>query len=354
MKNKIQELALAFEHQSQEIKTLTDLEKVRLHFFGKESPLNIILKQLKTLTPEERQKIGQEANQLRNHMTEVLNKKREELNDQEWKEKLAKDKIDFSFPGFALPLGKLHPLNLVMNEIKTIFRELGFLIVEGTEIETDEFNFQKLNLPLGHPARDMQDTFYLDSETVMRTHATNMTARYLTNVADNSHDNEVPTLAVLSAGNVFRRDDDDATHSHQFMQVDGFAIGPKISFANLKWVLQSLCQRLFDQEVKIRLRPSFFPFTEPSVEVDISCFKCRNENHGCEICKQSGWIEILGAGMINEQVMSLNGLNPKTTTGLAFGVGIERIAMLKFGVNNIRAFYENNLKFLEQFRFYGM
>lgn len=349
MKNKIQELATAFSKQSEKIKTLSDLEKVRLQFFGKDSPLNAILKQLKTLSPEERQVIGQEANQLRNQMSQVLNIKREELNDMEMQAKFKADQIDFSLPGFDLPLGRMHPLNLVMNEIKTIFRDLGFLIVEGTEIETDEFNFQKLNLPLGHPAREMQDTFYLNEETVMRTHSTNMTARYLTDAANQK--NECP-IAILSAGNVFRRDDDDATHSHQFMQIDGFAIGPKISFANLKWVLQSLCQRLFSPDVQIRLRPSFFPFTEPSVEVDISCFKCQSK--GCDLCKKSGWIEILGAGMINQQVLELNGLDSEKITGLAFGVGIERIAMLKFGVNNIRAFYENNLRFLEQFKFYGM
>lgn len=348
MSKKIQNIENDFKKAIKDVKNLDDLENVKKIFSGKESPLNEILRSLKNVDDQTRKEIGGQANKLRQLIVQTLNEQFEHFNYLTLVEKLKSNQIDVSLPGMKLDFGSTHPLNLVIEEIKNIFTEIGYQMVDGNEVESDLFNFQKLNLPKSHPARDMQDTFYLNEEQVLRTHATNMTARMLTELAKKSVEEQ--NLSVISYGNVYRRDDDDATHSHQFMQIDGFAVGQKISFANLKWVLTYLCQRLFGEKVKVRLRPSYFPFTEPSVEVDISCFKCQGE--GCALCKQSGWIEILGAGMINEQVLTLNGLNPKKISGLAFGIGIERIAMLKFGITNIRAFYENNTKFLEQFAFY--
>ncbi|AUF83468.1 phenylalanine--tRNA ligase subunit alpha [Mesoplasma syrphidae] len=349
MINKLTIILNEFNDQLNSAKGLEELEEVKKQFSGKDSPLNDILKGMREASVEERQEIGKLANQVRVEITNKLNLRFEDFNRAVLNEKLKAEQIDVSLPGTNLDFGTKHPLNLVIEEISDIFTEIGFEMVDGTEVELDLFNFQNLNLPIGHPARDMQDTFYINDEVVMRTHCTNETARMFTQISKTNSKSK--NLAAISYGNVYRRDDDDATHSHQFMQVDGFALGEKISFANLKWVLKYMCQRLFNESVNIRLRPSFFPFTEPSVEVDVSCFKC--DGKGCALCKQSGWIEILGSGMINDQVMELNGLDPKTQSALAFGIGIERIAMLKFGINNIRNFYENNTKFLDQFKFYG-
>ncbi|WP_031543090.1 phenylalanine--tRNA ligase subunit alpha [Mesoplasma photuris] len=349
MLNKLKDILEKFNTKINEIETLEQLEQIKQDFSGKDSPLIPILKSIKSASPEERQEVGKLANDVKIEISTKLNAKFDTFQKNILKEKLASEKIDVSLVGTDIKFGTKHPLNLVIEEISDIFTEIGYEMVDGQEVEQDLFNFQNLNLPIGHPARDMQDTFYINDEIVMRTHCTNMTARMLTELSKQKTNEK--NLAAISYGNVYRRDDDDATHSHQFMQIDGFAVGQKVSFANLKWILKYMCQRLFNENVNIRLRPSFFPFTEPSVEVDVSCFKC--EGKGCSLCKQSGWIEILGAGMINEQVMELNGLDPKTTTGLAFGIGVERIAMLKFGINNIRSFYENNVKFLDQFKFYG-
>ncbi|WP_026389551.1 phenylalanine--tRNA ligase subunit alpha [[Acholeplasma] multilocale] len=350
MLDKLKLILKDFNEKLNEAKEQNQLEEVKRQFSGKESPLNEILKSMREATAEQRQEIGKVANEVRVEIANKLNEKFDAIAKAILREKLSKEKIDVSLSGTNVDFGTKHPLNLVIEEISDIFTEIGYEMVNGQEVEQDLYNFQNLNLPIGHPARDMQDTFYINEEVVMRTHCTNMTSRMLSNLAEQQA-GETKNLAAISYGNVYRRDDDDATHSHQFMQIDGFAVGEKISFANLKWVLKYMCQRLFNENVNIRLRPSFFPFTEPSVEVDVSCFKC--DGKGCSLCKQSGWIEILGAGMINQQVMELNGLNPEKTTGLAFGIGVERIAMLKFGINNIRNFYENNTKFLDQFKFYG-
>ncbi|ATZ17149.1 phenylalanyl-tRNA synthetase subunit alpha [Williamsoniiplasma luminosum] len=349
MLEQIKQIKHNFEQQFKEVKTLSEIQVLKKEYLGKDSPLITILKSMRDADEQTKQEIGKQANLLLVEIANQLNELGETLNNEILNEQLKGERIDVSLPGMNLKFGSKHPLNLVIDEISQIFTEIGFEMVDGTEVEQDEFNFQKLNLPKDHPARDMQDTFYLDEESVLRTHCTNMTSRLLTKLANQRTDNQ--NLAAISYGNVYRRDDDDATHSHQFMQIDGFAVGEKISFANLKWVLRHMVKRLFNEKVNIRLRPSFFPFTEPSVEVDISCFKCAGV--GCGLCKSSGWIEILGAGMINQQVMELNGLDPNKVTGLAFGIGIERIAMLKFGINNIRLFYENNVEFLTQFPFYG-
>ncbi|AEM68659.1 phenylalanine--tRNA ligase subunit alpha [Mycoplasma putrefaciens] len=348
MLEKIKKILDSFNLKLDLVHFLNDLEELKKEFLGKESELNLILKSIKNINQQEKQQIGKLANEIRNEIISKLDSKTKQLKRIILLSQLEKEKLDVSLISNNFKFGTKHPLNLVIEEISDIFTEIGFQMVSGTEVEQDLYNFQLLNLPLNHPARDMQDTFYLNSSTVLRTHCTNITSRMLSKLASLKIDDQ--QLAVISYGNVYRRDDDDATHSHQFMQIDGFMIGNKISFANLKWILKYMCQRLFGKSVLIRMRPSYFPFTEPSVEVDVSCFKCQSQ--GCAICKYSGWIEILGAGMINQQVMQLNGLDPLTTTGLAFGIGIERICMLKFGITNIRDFYENNVKFLDQFLFY--
>lgn len=349
MLKKLEQIVADFNAQIKGVKTKAELEKIKAVYAGKDSPLTEVLKNLKTASPEDRKAIGVKANEAKTLIFGQINQLFDDYKYEELKKQLENEKVDLTLPGMEVKRGSKHPLNLVIEEIADIFKGLGYDMVDGTEFETDEYCFQKLNLPIGHPARDMQDTFYIDKNTVLRTHCTNMTARLLTELASVKDNNK--NLAAISYGNVFRRDDDDATHSHQFMQIDGFAVGKKISFANLKWILEYMCKRLFSPETEIRMRPSYFPFTEPSVEVDITCITCAGQ--GCKICKFTGWIEILGAGMIAPEVIELNGLDPNTIGGLAFGIGVERVAMLKFGIKNIRDFYENDVRFLNQFKFFG-
>ncbi|AHI53134.1 phenylalanine--tRNA ligase subunit alpha [Spiroplasma culicicola] len=349
MVNKLNEILKQFNQEIKTVNTKQDIEELKKVYAGKDSPLNEVLKNLKSCSPEEKKEVGITANNIKSEIFAQINTTLESFKIEELKKQLENEKVDLSMPGMDFKMGSKHPLNLVIEEVSDIFRELGYEMVDGTEFETDEYCFQKLNLPIGHPARDMQDTFYIDQNTVLRTHSTNMTARMLTQLAQSNDKDK--HIAAISFGNVYRRDDDDATHSHQFMQIDGFAVGKKISFANLKWVLEYMCKRLFSQDTQIRMRPSFFPFTEPSVEVDITCITCKGK--GCKICKLTGWIEILGSGMLAPEVIELNGLDPNEVGGLAFGIGIERVAMLKFGIKNIRDFYENDVRFLNQFKFFG-
>ncbi|PPE06260.1 phenylalanine--tRNA ligase subunit alpha [Mesoplasma corruscae] len=337
----IKELAVA--------KTVSEIEAIKKKNLSKDSELNAILKSLRSSEIENKTEVGMKGNELRNFINEQTTNKINELSKIENNIKLQNEKFDPSIPSSLIRLGTIHPLNIVVEELTDIFSEIGFDVLPNRDVEFDKFCFQNLNLPVGHPARDMQDSFYINEELVLSTHNTNMSARMLFKMAEEK--NFEGSYANISIGNVYRRDDDDATHSHQFMQMDVLAVSKKINFTNLKWILKYMCKRLFGEDAKIRLRPSLFPFTEPSVEVDVSCFKCKGK--GCSICKYSGWIEILGSGIINEQVMKLNGMDPSKNTALAFGVGIERIAMLKFGISNIRSLYENNIKFLEQFKFYG-
>ncbi|AKU79475.1 phenylalanine--tRNA ligase subunit alpha [Spiroplasma turonicum] len=336
-----------FKKRIDEVQNKEELELIKKEFLGKDSEMNDVLRNIRSSSNEEKKLVGQKSNEAKNLMIKMINDIESVYESETLKNQLKTEIIDQSLPGISFKKGSVHPLNLVVNEVCEIFKELGYKIVSGLEFETDEYCFQKLNIPVGHPARDMQDTFYVDNKSLLRTHATNVTSRMLTFCAENKIEN----MAVLSYGNVYRRDDDDATHSHQFMQMDVFAIGKTISFANLKWLLQHMCKRLFSEDTKIRLRPSFFPFTEPSAEVDVECISCKGK--GCSICKNTGYIEILGSGMINPEVLMLNGLDPDKITGLAFGVGIERIAMLKYNLKNIRDLYENDIRFLEQFTFFG-
>jgi len=348
MKEKVLKILENFKKDYKKVESLEDYEELKKNYTGKDSEPVKLLKNLKDEEDiEARQQIGKALNELRQHINLNLNRLKDKMVEEKLAKQLENERIDVSLTKVNTNFGTKHPLNLVLDQISKIFIEVGFQMVDGTEVDQDLYNFQKLNLPKDHPARDMQDTFYIKDDEVLRTHATNMTAHLLTRLAKEKQDH----LGAVSFGNVYRRDDDDATHSHQFMQIDGFLVGEDISFANLKWLLTYMLRRLFDDEVSVRLRPSYFPFTEPSVEVDMSCVQCHGT--GCDLCKQTGWIEVLGAGMINDQVLEENGLDPAKISGFAFGVGIERIAMLKFGITNIRDFYENDIEFLSQFKFYG-
>lgn len=351
MKKRIDDFKLKFDKSIKEVNTKEDLDKVRSNFVtSKESFLITAFSEVRKSSNDVKKEVGELINKTKKYFIEEINKLNDKFQKAEYDKLLKKEQWDVSIEGLQFQPGTSHPLNLVIDEIKQIFTELGYEMINGTEFETDDFCFQKLNLPIGHPARDMQDTFYVDESTVLRTHSTNMTARTLTELAK-AKDSIPANVGMISYGNVYRRDDDDATHSHQFTQIDGLLMGENISFANLKWTLEYVCKRLFGEDTVIRMRPSFFPFTEPSAEVDINCVSCKGE--GCRICKYSGWIEILGSGMIAKEVFELNGLDSNKYQAIAFGWGIERIAMLKFGVTNIRDFYENNNKFLKQFKFFG-
>lgn len=343
-------LAIIKQQAFTNIDKVTDLHHLQIlksQYLGKNSDVNGILSLLDKFPHNFRIEIGQAVNKVKKEISEYIINKSNELEKKNINEQLKSSKIDLTLPGIDFNIGHVNPLLKTVTEISDIFKNLGYQIISGNEVENEEYNFNRLNLPFDHPARDMQDTFYLENGSdkvnrwLLRTHATNMTARIL---SEQDKDAKV-TTAIISLGNVYRKDDDDATHSHQFMQVDGFLVGPNITFANLKWTLNYFCQQFFGLETKTRLRPSYFPFTEPSVEVDVSCPKCNTE--GCSLCKYTGWIEVLGAGMIHPNVFMAAGLDE--AAGFAFGVGIERITMIKYGIDDIRLFYNNDLRFLNQF-----
>lgn len=294
------------------------------------------------LSAEERPVIGQVANQVRSAIEEIIGAKQEAFQEQETQQRLQAEKVDVTLPGRRMQQGGIHPLSRVVQEIEDIFIGMGYRVAEGPEVETDYYNFEALNLPKNHPARDMQDSFYLTDDLLMRTQTSPVQIRTM-----QAMNGEAP-VKIICPGKVFRRDDDDATHSFQFHQIEGLVIGSNIRMSDLKGTLQQFVQEMFGPNTGIRLRPSFFPFTEPSVEVDVSCFKCGGD--GCRLCKQSGWLEILGAGMVHPNVLKMGGYDPAEYSGFAFGMGVERIAMLKYGIDDIRHFYSNDMSFVKQFK----
>ena len=335
---KIKEEALAKIHDCISLKDLNDL---RVFYLGKKGPMQAAMKSMKNMNQEERATFGQVSNKVKQEITQAIENKKVALEEAEMNAKLASENIDITLPSTALPLGSLHPLSVVKNDIEELFLGMGYQIAEGPEVESDHFNFELMNLPKGHPARDMQDTFYIDENTLMRTHTSPVQAHAMI-----AAEGKGP-IKVICPGKTYRRDDDDATHSHQFMQCEGLVIDKNITMADLKGTLEVFAKKMFGEKRKIRLRPSYFPFTEPSVEVDISCHNC--EGKGCPMCKHTGWIEILGAGMVNPRVLEMCGFNPEVYQGFAFGIGLERVAMLKYNIDNIRDFYNNDLRFLNQF-----
>ncbi|MBO0438483.1 phenylalanine--tRNA ligase subunit alpha [Vagococcus fluvialis] len=325
---------------------LENLNEIRVQVLGKKGSMTEVLRGMKDLSPEMRPVVGGLANEIRDLLTGELEEKKEVLEQAALNAALEKETIDVTLPGDELNIGVPHILTQVMEEIEDVFLGLGYEIIEGYEVEQDHYNFERMNIPKDHPARDMQDSFYINDEVLLRTHTSPIQARTM-----EKHDFSKGSLRMISPGKVFRRDSDDATHSHQFHQIEGLVIAEDITMGDLKGTLEVLLKKMFGEDREIRLRPSYFPFTEPSVEVDISCFKCGGE--GCNVCKQTGWIEILGAGVIHPSVLEMSGIDSTKYSGFAFGLGPDRVAMLKYGVNDIRYFYQNDLRFLEQFRVKG-
>lgn len=320
-----------------------DLQDLRVAVLGKKGSLTDLLKGLKDLSNEMKPIIGKQVNEVRDVLTKAFEETAALVEAEKIKAQLAQESIDVTLPGRAVKQGYRHVLTHTSEEIEDIFLGMGFQIVDGFEVEKDYYNFERMNLPKDHPARDMQDTFYITDEILMRTHTSPVQARTM-----DQHDFSKGALKMISPGRVFRRDTDDATHSHQFHQIEGLVVGKNVSMGDLKGTLEMIIKKMFGADRQIRLRPSYFPFTEPSVEVDVSCFKCGGE--GCNVCKKTGWIEILGAGMVHPHVLEMSGIDPTEYSGFAFGLGQERIAMLRYGINDIRGFYQGDVRFSEQFK----
>jgi phenylalanyl-tRNA synthetase alpha chain len=318
-----------------------DLEALRVRFLGRQGALTMLLRSLGTLPAEERPAVGAAANEAKRELEALLESRLATAEDRERRQQRAASRLDLTLPGRRPPRGALHPLTRTHDEIVAIFVGLGFSVAEGPEIETDFYNFEALNIPRDHPARDMQDTFYVSDATLLRTHTSPVQIRAL-----RAAQGALP-VKTITPGRVYRRDVADASHSPVFHQVEGLAVDTTITMADLKGTLALFAREMFGPRSEIRFRPSFFPFTEPSAEVDVRCFLCAGA--GCRACRQSGWLEILGSGMVHPQVLRNGGYDPEQVTGWAFGMGIERIAMLKYGVEDLRLFFDNDLRFLRQF-----
>ena len=324
----------------EEAKNLNDLNEAKAEFLGKKSKLQEIMAKMREFTVEEKKEIGMKANQFKMAIEEAVNARLEKIKDEEVNKKLQNELIDVTLPGKTYSNGALHVLTKTIEELEDIFIGMGYSIAEGPEIEEDLFNFEMMNLPKDHPARDMQDTFYITEKNLMRTHTSPVQARVMLEAKG-------APIKVVCPGKVYRRDNDDATHSHQFMQIEGLVVDTNVTMADLKGALTQVFSKILGENTKVRFRPSYFPFTEPSVEVDVSCFKCHGV--GCALCKGNGWIEVLGAGMVHPNVLRMAGYDPERYQGFAFGIGIERITMLKYGIDDIRAFYTNDPRFIREF-----
>lgn len=320
---------------------LDTLQQLRVSYLGKKGSVQQLMAVMKTLPREEKPAFGQKVNQVKKEITDALGARMEQVQKEAVAKRLKTEKIDITLAGEDMERGTVHPLMMIQQELEDLFIGMGYKVAEGPEVEQDYYNFELANLPKDHPARDMQDTFYIDPNTLLRTHTTAIQMREL----EKAH-GQLP-IKLICPGKVYRRDDDDATHSHQFMQCEGLVVGDHITLADLKGTLEYMANAMFGNGRKVRFRPSYFPFTEPSVEVDVSCPFCNGK--GCSVCKGSGWIEILGAGMVHPHVLEMNGFDPKKCSGFAFGVGLERVAMLKYGIDDIRNFYTNDVRFLKNF-----
>ena len=320
-----------------DLKTLND---IRVKVLGKKGELTQVLRGMGALSAEERPIIGSLVNEVRDELESIIKEKELYFEEQELNKKLESERIDVTLPSEKLIRGSKHPLNRVIEEVEDLFVSMGYDVVTGPELETDEYCFERLNLPKGHPARDMQDSFYITTEHLLRTQTSAVQARVM------MANEEKSPIRVIVPGKTFRRED-DATHSHQFNQVEGLVVDKNISLADLKGTLEVFMKKMLGQNTELRFRPSYFPFTEPSYEVDVTCFKCGGK--GCNLCKQTGWIEVLGAGMVHPNVLKMNGYNPEEYSGFAFGTGIDRLAMFKYGITDIRLLYQNDVRFLKQF-----
>lgn len=341
MEKRIKEIlnkALSLIDDSENLENLEKIQQIRVQFLGKNGELTNILRSMKDIEPELKPIIGKFVNQARDVITERIEIRIAELTAKNIAKKLNSENVDITLSSKRNPKGGLHPCSLVINEILSIFTAMGFQVKQGPEVETDFFNFQALNIPKDHPAREMQDTFYINDELLLRTHTSPMQARTMIK--------EKPPIRIVIPGKVYRPDD-DATHSPMFQQIEGLVVDKGITMCDLKGILDTFAKALFNENTKTRLRPSFFPFTEPSVEVDVSCAMCGGK--GCRICKGTGWIEILGAGIVNPKVLDNCGIDSNIYSGFAFGLGIERIAMIKYGIPDMRILFDNDIRFLKQF-----
>lgn len=322
------------------VQTANDLVITKAKYLGKTGIITDLTKNMRDLSQEERIELGKYASYVRNMATELIDEKDKNLKEELLNKKLKEQTIDITLPSKKLPRGSMHPFNKMVREFEDLFVSMGYDVVDGPELETDEYCFQRLNIPLGHPVRDTQDSFYVNNEMLLRTQTSSVQARYMMSREDKG------PVRIIVPGKTYRRDD-DATHSHQFGQIEGLVIDKGITLANLKGTLETMAKTLLGEKTVVRFRPSYFPFTEPSVEVDVSCFKCGGK--GCNLCKQTGWIELLGAGMVHPNVLTANGYDPEKYTGFAFGMGIDRLAMMKYGITDIRYMYTNDVRFLKQF-----
>lgn len=339
MKEKLQNLQKLSLDEIQKASTIDEVESLRIKYLGKKGELTAVLKEMGKLSSEERPVIGKIANEVREALEESLTSKKENLKNLLKQQKLKEEIIDVTMPSKKVSVGKLHPITQIIDEVSEIFIGMGFSIAEGPEVETIENNFDALNAPKDHPSRDMSDTFYVNSELLLRTQTSPVQIRTMKN-------SSLP-IKIISPGRCFRFDAPDATHSPMFHQIEGLVVGKDVNMAQLKGTLNTFVKKLFGEETKTKFRPHNFPFTEPSAEVDVTCFKCSGK--GCSMCKGEGWIEILGAGMVHPNVLRNCGIDPEIYSGFAFGMGVDRITMLKYEIDDIRLLFENNMRFLEQF-----
>lgn len=341
MKEKLEQLEKEALQQLEKISDLKLLNDLRVKYLGKKGQLSAFMRNMKDLSAEERPQFGKIVNRVRSSIENRLTERQQALQQAETEKRLQEEKIDVTLPGRNPMLGTVHPINKIIQTIEDIFLGMGYKVAEGPEVETDYYNFEALNLPKNHPARDMQDSFYITEDILMRTHTSPVQVRTMEQM-----NGEVP-VKIICPGRVYRRDDDDATHSFMFTQIEGLVIDEGIRMSDLKGTLLLFAREMFGPKTNIRLRPSFFPFTEPSAEVDVSCVNCGG--NGCRVCKHTGWLEILGSGMVHPKVLEMSGYDPERYSGFAFGMGVERIALLKYGIEDIRHFYSGDLRFLKQF-----
>lgn len=339
MKDKLQKIREEAIKQIQESNALERLNDIRIAYLGKKGELTSVLKGMKDVSPEERPKVGQWVNETREAIESLLEETKRKLAVAAREEQMKREVIDVTLPARKNELGHRHPNTIALEEVERIFVGMGYEVVEGPDVEYDYYNFEALNIPANHPAKDEQDTFYVNNKIVLRTQTSPVQVRVM-------EEGKLP-IRMIAPGRVFRADEVDATHSPSFHQIEGLVIDKNITFADLKGTLAEFAKEMFGENTKVKFRPHHFPFTEPSAEVDVTCFKCGGK--GCRMCKGSGWIEILGCGMVHPNVLRMSGIDPEEYTGFAFGVGLERIALLKYEIDDMRLLYENDTRFLKQF-----
>lgn len=339
MKKELEKLKEEFDFDLMNSNSQKDIENVRVKYLGKKGALTGILKQMGTLSADERPVIGKISNEIRNYISKSIEEKTAKLKFAETQNRLQSEKIDVTLPGKRIRLGHKHPMSIILDEVKDIFIGMGFNVVEGPEVESDYYNFEALNLSKNHPARDTQDTFYIDENTLLRTQTSSVQIRTM--------EKQKPPIRIISPGRVYRSDEVDATHSPIFNQIEGLVVDKGISFSDLKWTLETFIKKLYGNNTALRFRPHHFPYTEPSAEMDVECFSCHGK--GCALCKGEGFIEILGCGMVHPKVLENCGIDSEEYSGFAFGVGLERMAMRRYKIDDLRLFYENDFRFLKQF-----